>query len=147
MPIPKAICSPFNLFLLKITHHPQYFAIIYNLRYVCSCHRIYSSSLTSFLAHRSSHADARLPVRYHHTCIVRLSSLRRSLHSDVPWQNHYKGIYVVLWYLLFRLCQLPNTTSHIPQNHAFQNTHFLLFQTVDARSTYLSRRSISSLFY
>ena len=45
-----------------------------------------------------------------------------------------------LRYLLFRLCQFPNTTFHILQNYALQYTRFLLLQTVDAHSTYLSHQ-------
>src|SRR6476469_10601982 len=69
-----------------------------------------------------------------------------STRSDVLWQNHYKGIYIVLWYFHFHLCRLPNTTSHIAQNHTLQYTRSLLVQTVDARSTYLSHQIHSFLF-
>jgi hypothetical protein len=112
----------------------------YIIRYRHSTRRLF------LLLHQSCHADARLPVQYHCIYIVRLCSLQQALRSDVLWQNRYKGIYIVLWYLHFHLCRLPNTTSQIPQNHSLQYTRSLLVETVDGHSTNLSHQRHSFLF-
>ena len=107
---------------------------------------LFNHSIRLFLLHQSCRVDARLPVQYHYIYIVRLCSLRQALLSDVLRQNQYKGIYIVLWYLHFHLCRLPNTTSHIAKYHTLQYTRSLLVQTVDARSTYLTHQIHSFLF-
>src|SRR5919106_4154478 len=122
--------------------------IIFSASYCIICIKPFRHSTRHLflLLHQSCHGDARLPVQYHYIYIVRLCSLQQSLRSDVLWQNRYRGIYIVLWYLLFHLYLLPNTNSQIPQNHYLQYTHSLLVQTVDARSTYLFHRTHSFLF-
>ena len=134
MPIPKGktIYSPFNMFSL-IKDNASFTILCNHLwsQICCFCWSKFMHSIRCFffgLIESYSWIMCVCVVQYHqHLYRPALVWAAITPTAMVLWQNRYKGIYVILRYLLFCLRQLPNTISHIPQNHVFSIYSFSSF--------------------